>query len=429
MLIEGGTIVTLDPPEVSVADLRVEGERIVERGPGLRARPSEEVLDASGRLVLPGLVNAHTHLYGTLARGMRWPATRPRKLLEILEQVWWRLDRALDEETVYLSALVGGIEAALCGTTVLLDHHSSPGFIEGSLATVKRALEEVGIRSVLCYEVSDRNGVEGRDAGLAENVSFQQHHQDGKTRGMIGAHASFTLSEESLDRLAAAVDETGSSLHVHVAEDRHDVSHCHRKFGLGLAERFKQHGLITSRSILAHCVHLGPTEVELVHASGGWIAHNPRSNMNNSTGYAPTRAFSRAALGTDGIDQDMFAELRVAYLKKRDAGQRHALTDSLQLLAGGHRLAAALFGLPLGKLDVGGPADLLVLEYPSPTPLNAESLAGHLLFGIDRYHLRSVIVAGRFVVREREVVGVDVRAAYRRARKAAPALWKRMESL
>jgi putative selenium metabolism protein SsnA len=429
MLIEGATVVTLDPPEVSVADLRVAGDRIVERGPGLRPHAGEEVLDLSGRLVLPGLVNAHSHLYGTLARGMTWPSTRPRKLLEILERVWWRLDRALDEETVYLSALVGGIEAALCGTTVLIDHHSSPGFVEGSLATVKRALEEVGIRSVLCYEVTDRNGTAGRDAGLAENVSFQKAQKGGLTRGMVGAHASFTLSPSSLERLAEAVQETGSSLHVHAAEDRHDVSHCHRKYGLGLVERFKQHGLITSRSIFAHGVHLSPTDVEGVHASGGWIAHNPRSNMNNSVGYAPTRAFSRAALGTDGLDQDMFAEARAAYLKKRDAGQRQALGDTMQLLAGGHRLAAALFGLALGKLDVGGPADLLVLDYPSPTPLNAESLAGHLLFGIDRGHVSSVMVAGRFVVRERELVNVSPRIAYRRARKAAPLLWKRMESL
>jgi cytosine/adenosine deaminase-related metal-dependent hydrolase len=150
--------------------------------------------------------------------------------------------------------------------------------------------------------------------------------------------------------------------------------------------------------------------------------------MNSSVGYAPTGTFSRAALGTDGLDQDMLAEARCAYLKKRDAGQKSALNTTLQLLAAGHRLAAALFGLPLGKLDAGGPADLVILDYPSPTPLNTRSVAGHLLFGIGRQHVRSVLVAGQYVVRDRELPGVDVRAAYRKARKLAPLLWKRVEA-
>jgi putative selenium metabolism protein SsnA len=428
MLLEGATVVTLDPPDVGVADLRIEGDRIVERGSGLRPKRGEPVVELTGRLLLPGLVNAHTHLYGTLARGMPWPNTRPRKILDLLERAWWRLDRALDEETVYLSALIGGIEAALSGTTVLIDQHSSPSCIEGSLSTVQRALEEVGIRSVLSYEVTDRNGPEGRDLAVAENVSFQKQRQTDLTRGMVGAHASFTLSDETLDALAAAVEQTGSSLHVNVAEGKHDVTDCKKRFHSGLPERFDRHGLITARSILAHCVHLTPTQVGAVHEAGGWIAHNPRSNMNNSVGYAPAAAFSRAALGTDGLDQDLFAEARTAYLRMRDAGQRQALAATIQLLAGGHRLAAALFGLPLGKLDAGGPADMLVLDYPSPTPLNAGNLGGHLLFGISRCHVQSVLVAGRFVVRDRELQGVDVRSAYRRARKATPGLWKRMES-
>ena len=195
MLLRNAIVATLDPPAVAAADLRIGGDRIVERGLGLAAHADEEVLDLDGALVMPGLVNSHTHLYSALARGMPGPAAHPRTFREILERVWWRLDRALDEEMVFLSALVGAAEAALSGTTVLVDHHSSPSFIRGSLVCLKRAIESVGLRSVLCYEVTDRNGPEGRDAGAEENVAFQHHDQTPLTRGMIGGHASFTLSD------------------------------------------------------------------------------------------------------------------------------------------------------------------------------------------------------------------------------------------
>ena len=429
MLLRGATLVALDPPAVAAGEIRVAGDRIAERGTGLGPQAEDEVLDLDGALVLPGLVNGHTHLYGALARGMPGPAAHPRSFREILERVWWRLDRALDEEAVGLSALVGAIEAALSGTTVLIDHHSSPSFIPGSLAVIKRAVESVGLRSVLCYEVTDRNGSEGRDLGVQENVAFQREQQTALTRGMIGGHASFTLGGESLERLAQAVRDTGSSLHVHVAEDRSDVEDCHTRYGSSIPARLERHGLLGARALLAHCVHLDPDEVQDVHTRGGWIAHNPRSNMNNTVGYAAAAALRRAALGTDGMDEDMLAEARAAFLKMREAGRDDAYGAVLEMLAGGHRLAAALFGIPFGKLDTGGPADLVVLDYRPPSPLTSANLASHLLFGLDRSHVRSVMVAGRWVVRDRQLLGVDAPAAFARARGAAPALWERMAAL
>jgi len=429
MLLRNATLATLDPPAVAAADLRIGGDRIVERAAGLAPHPDEEVLELDGGLIMPGLVNSHTHLYSALARGMPGPSAHPRNFREILERVWWRLDRALDEEMVFLSALVGAAEAALSGTTVLIDHHSSPSFIRGSLVCLKRAIESVGLRSVLCYEVTDRNGPAGRDAGAEENVAFQHHDQTPLTRGMIGGHASFTLSDESLSRLAQAVRDTGSSVHVHVAEDALDVSDARDRYGCSVPDRLDRHGLIGARALLAHCVHLHPDEVQDVHTKGAWIAHNPRSNMNNTVGYAPVAAMRRAALGTDGMDQDMWAEARAAFLKMREAGREDAYGAALEMLAGGHRLAAALFGIPFGKLDVGGPADLVILDYRPPTRLHSENLAGHVLFGLDRSHVRSVLVAGRWVVSDRRLTGVDVRAAFARARDVAPALWQRMADL
>jgi putative selenium metabolism protein SsnA len=434
VLLKGATVATLDPPLVEAADLRVDGERIVERARSLAAVPGEEVLDLAGSVVVPGLVNAHTHLYSGLARGMPAPRVPPRNFVEILERVWWRLDRALDVESVYLSGLAGAIEAALSGTTLLIDHHSSPSFIRGSLSALRRALEEVGLRSALCYEVTDRNGTEGRDLGLEENEAFHSATSSASppsslTRGMIGGHASFTLSPESLDRLRALVERTGGALHVHAAEDKADVLDCRARYGIGLVQRLDAHGLLAARTLLAHCVHLTEAEIAEAYVRGCWVAHNPRSNMNNAVGYAPTASLKRAALGTDGMDGDMLAETRAAYLKMRDAGRDDAFPAALQLLAGGHRLAAALFGLPFGKLDAGAPADLVVLAYDPPTPLHTDNLGGHLLFGVDRSHVSSVMVAGRFVVRDRRVTTVDAAAAFARAREAARELWKRMDRL
>ncbi|HXB54313.1 MAG TPA: amidohydrolase family protein [Vicinamibacteria bacterium] len=429
MLLKNAALVALDPPGVERGDLRIEGETIGERSLAISPRPGEEVLDLAGALVLPGLVDAHTHLYSALARGMPGPARAPRSFVEILERVWWRLDRALDEESIYLSGLVGAIEAALSGTTLLVDHHASPSFIRGSLFVLRRAVEEVGLRSVLCYETTDRNGGEGRDRGIEENLAFLADPPTALSRGMVGAHASFTLNEETLARLAAAVRETGASLHVHMAEDQADVDDCRQRYAGGLVERFDRHGLLLPRTLLAHGVHLRPDEIEEAQARGAWIAHNPRSNMNNTVGHAPTDAFKQAALGTDGMGGDMLAEARAAYLKMKDAGRKDAVGATLRLLAGGQRLAAALFGLPFGSLDRGGPADLGVFDYPSPTPFRAENLGGHLLFGLDRSHLRSVLVRGRWVVRDRRLVTVDADAVFARARAAAEALWGRIERL
>jgi putative selenium metabolism protein SsnA len=429
MLLKDTTVATLDPPRVEWADLRIEGERIADRGPALTPAPGEEVLDLEGALVLPGLVNAHTHLYSALARGMPGPKEPPRTFVEILERVWWRLDRALDEESVYLSGLVGAIEAARSGTTVLFDHHASPSFIGGSLATLRRAVEEVGLRSVLCYETTDRNGLEGRDAGIEENRGFLAAGPTALTRAMVGGHASFTLSDESLDRLAGVVRDTNSSLHVHVAEDHADVEDSRQRGGAGVVERLRQHGLLVRRTLLVHGVHLSGPELLEAQASGAWMVHCPRSNMNNGVGHAPTVAFRRAALGTDGLDADMLAEARAAYLKMRDAGCADALDAALAMLVGAHRLAAAFFGVPLGTLERGAPADLVVLDYRPPTPLASENLAGHLLFGLDRSHVRSTMVAGRFVLRDRRVTTVDETAVIARARTAAAALWERMQRL
>jgi putative selenium metabolism protein SsnA len=429
VILRGAWLATLDPPAVERADLRVVDGRIAEKAASLTPLRGESVAEVAGRVVMPGLVNGHTHLYSALARGMPAPDSPPRDFVQVLERVWWRLDRALTLDDVETSALAGGIEAALSGTTFLVDHHSSPGAIRGSLAALRTGLEQVGLRSVLCYEVTDRNGPEGRDAGIEENVAFAREAKGPLTLAMIGAHASFTLSDETLERLREALATTACSLHVHVAEDRADVEDARARFGTSVPDRLERAGVLGGRTLCAHCVHLSPEEMNGIGQLGGWIAHNPRSNMNNHVGQASAEGLRRAVLGTDGMDGDMLAEARAAFLKMRDAGRADAFGLALQLVAGGHRLAAALTGLPFGKLDAGAPADLVVLDYDPPTPLHADNLGGHLLFGMDRSHVQHVLVAGEWVVRDRRITRLDAGVVRARARQAATGLWERMARL
>jgi len=427
-LLRNATLVDLRAARVERADLRIEGGRIAERGPGLVPRNGEEVVNLFDRLVMPGLVNAHGHLYSALARGMPGPRRAPRDFVEILEQVWWRLDRALDPESIYLSAMIGALDAIRAGTTCLIDHHASPAAIPGSLATVGRALGEAGLRGVLCYEVTDRGGLKERDEGLAETAEFLSSGTGPLLRGLVGAHAGFTLSQESMHKIGdlAGLHEVG--VHIHVAEDRADVENARKRHGMEPIERLAEAGCLTRRSLLAHGTHLSRDQLALAREHGAWLIHNARSNMNNRVGYAPVAEFGkRAALGTDGLGSDMFEEARTAYFKAQDGGAGLAPADVLALLDGGARLASELFGEPIGALEPGAAADLVVLDHQPPTPLDGGNLAGHLIFGLSSGMVESVMIGGRWVLRERRFPDLDVGAVASRARVAAAELWQRME--
>ena len=431
-LFKSALLVNLDPPRVERGDLRIAAGKIIERGSALEARDDEEVIYLEGKLVMPGMVCAHTHLYSALARGMPAPPRTPTNFNEILELVWWRLDRALDEETIYWSAMAGAMDAARAGTTCLFDHHASPSHISGSLQIVREAIERVGLRAVLCYEVTDRGGSAERDRGLEENRAFLNWTKQSATsspafRGLVGAHASFTLNDESLSRCAELMREFDAGLHIHAAEDMCDVNDARDKHGLGVAERLAKHGVLNNKTILAHGVHLSDEDIEIARAAGVWFAHNPRSNMNNQVGYAPIEKFGeRVVLGTDGIGADMFEEARSAFFKGRDEGLSLGADAWLRVLSNNHRLATQSFGDDIGSLAPGLAADLIVLDYKSPTPLTSENLAWHFAFGINSAAVESVMVNGRFVIRDRLHALDDV---YAEARKASEKLWAKMQTL
>lgn len=427
-LLKNGRLVSLWPPAVDASDIRIRDGTIVERGPALPTASDEHVFEVAGRLVLPGLVNAHTHLYSTLARGMPAPDTPPKNFYQVLENIWWRLDRALDEESIYYSALIGAIESLRCGTTTIIDHHASPCTIRGSLQIIAQALNEAGVRGVLCYEVTDRGGQQERDLGLQENDDFSQSNKNPLLRGLVGAHASFTLSDASLAACAELAKARESGVHLHLAEDGCDAKLSAQRYSRrNIVECFARLGLLSPKTLLAHGILLTGTDIATIRAHGCWLLHNACSNMNNDVGHAPVHKFGeRVALGTDGFPGDMFAETRLAFFKGRDAGNGLSADRYLQFLHGGHRLCSEIFGRKIGVLEAGAAADLIILDYPSPTPLEHDTLASHIVFGMKAEHVTEVMVAGEFLVRERKVSGLNLESIYQQARAAAQKLWTRI---
>jgi putative selenium metabolism protein SsnA len=422
----GGLVLkSLDPVVLEGADVVVEGGRVIEVG----VAPEDATRrDCDGCVIVPGNVCAHTHLYSALARGMPYDLDPPANFLQILQRIWWRLDRALDEDSIRASVLVGGAAALLAGTTTIVDHHASPNAIDGSLDVVADVLDELGIRSVLCYEVTDRDGPERAAAGIRENERFLGSARS-LARGLVGAHASFTLSEETLAGCVDLAAGKGSGIHVHVAEDAADQRDARARYGAPVVRRLADAGALTDRSLLAHCIHLEDEELSLVRDAGSWIAHNPTSNMNNSVGHAATGALGEhVALGTDGIGADMFAESRSAYFRARDEDVFTSITWPLERLAVGTRVVGQVFDeVDIGRIVPGAPADLAVLDYVPPTPLTAENVAGHWLFGIEARHVRDVLVAGDAVVADRRLVRADEDEIAADAKVAAARLWERLE--
>jgi putative selenium metabolism protein SsnA len=430
LAIVGATVVTnLDPPAVASGDVLVRDGRVAAVGSDAAAAIAER-LDATGCVVIPGNVVAHHHLYSALARGMPYRLAPPESFLQILQRIWWRLDRALDDEGVWLSAWSGGADALLAGTTTIVDHHASPNAIDGSLDRIADALGSLGVRSVLCYEVTDRDGPERAIAGVEENRRFLRAEHD-LARGMVGVHASFTVSPDTLAACIEVGREEGAPIHIHVAEDGADERDAVARYGTRVVDRLARADALQGGALLAHCVHVDEHEVALIREFGAWVAHNPRSNMNNRVGRAPVSVLGpNVALGTDGIDGDLFAESATAFWRAREEDPSVTPAWALERVAASARLAGAAWGEPLlGRIEPGAPADLVVLAYDPPTPLTAQNLSGHWVFGLSADHVRDVVVDGRIVVRDRRVATVPDGAPRARCRAAADALWRRMDEL
>jgi len=442
MLITGGTLITFGQANAVMPDsaLLIQGERIADLGPTaelVTRYPNEERLDARGRLVMPGLICAHTHFYGAFARGMAIPGQAPQNFPEILEKLWWRLDKALWSDDVRYSVLVCLMDAIRHGTTTLMDHHASPDVIAGSLDIIAEATLQAGVRACLCYEVTDRDGPDKARAGIAENARFiAEARRKGNPllAGTFGLHASLTLSDETLKECVDAAKDLDVGFHIHVAEDKADVRDSLKKSGLRVVERLNRLGILGPKTIAAHCVHVDAYEMDTLRETGTRVVHNPRSNMNNAVGTADVVTMLKrgieVGLGNDGFSNNMFTEMHTAYLvhKLSQGDPRVMGADQVMRMAFAHNALTAglFFPGPLGELSVGALADVILVDYVPTTPLTRDNFPWHIIFGVDGTGVDTTIVGGRVLMRDKELLTLDEEEICARARELAGKLWRRL---
>ncbi len=439
LILKNATVVNFQPSEVhSGWDIVVDSDRIIAAGPGAaEGMNADQVWDLKGAIVHPGLVCSHNHFYSGLSRGILANIDPTPDFISVLKNLWWRLDKALDRDMLKSSGEICCMDAIRNGTTSVIDHHASPRFIDGSLTVLKEAFEKVGLRGMTCFETTDRNSIEEMESGIAENVRFarqiDKEKQDGTWSGLmeahIGGHAPFTLPDRGLELLAEAAEQTGRGFHCHVAEDKYDASWSHHFYGKDLLVRLDDFGLMNSKTLVVHGLYLSEKDVEIMNQRNSFLAVNFRSNMNNGVGVQNhLKSLKNVALGTDGIGSDMWEEFKFAYFKHKDTGGPLWPGDFLGFLHNGNTLLERNFDDRFGKIEKGYKADLVISDYQAPTPLKAENIAGHIAFGQTSRDVRTVIVNGRVVLKDREFT-FDTSGIYEESREQAARLWDAMDNL
>jgi putative selenium metabolism protein SsnA len=445
MLITNGQIVVWGRDGGIIKDgaLLVEDDYIADIGDTfdlLNKYRDEEVIDARGSLVMPGNICAHTHFYGAFARGLSIPGNPPRDFPEILRRLWWQLDQVLTEEDVRFSALVCLLDAIKHGTTTLIDHHASASYVDGSLDVIADAVDQSGLRSVLCYEVSDRHGTDYTKASIDENLRFIKstgsRNLHNRIRGMFGLHASMSLSDVTLEACSTAVPN-GVGFHIHVAEHNADQDNSLEESGLRVVERLQRFGILGPNTIAAHCVHLSSNEIDILSETETWVTHQPRSNMNNGVGAAEVENMLqngvRVGLGNDGFSNNMWADWKMAYLlhKVVHHDPRRVSGDAIVEMGVGNNsaLASRLFDkFPVGVLEVGAYADIIIVDYEATTPLNYGNLPWHIIFGFEAGMVNTTICDGKVLMRDRQLLFLDELEIAERSRELAGEAWKRFTS-
>jgi putative selenium metabolism protein SsnA len=440
LLVGNGRLITHDDRQPFLEDgcVAIRDGLISAVGPAADLRAAythARYLDAKGRVIMPGLINTHTHLYSAFARGMALKDAAPANFTQILERLWWRLDKVLTLDDVHWSAMVGMIDCIHNGVTTIFDHHASPGAVPGSLFRIAEVARQTGIRACLCYEVSDRDGAEVATKSIAENRAFLEHCKqsaDSRLRGLFGLHASFTLSDRTLMRCRQVAADFDAGFHVHTAEALSDVDQCLREHGKRVVERWHDLGILNSRTLAAHCVHVSEREIDLLRESKTSVAHNPESNMANAVGCAPVlemmRRGVRVGLGTDGYTADIFESMKAAsLLQKHHSGDPGAgwAEPPAMLFCENAAIATEAFDHPVGKLVSGAHADIILVNYDPPTPLDAANLNGHILFGFTGGAVETAVIGGRIVMEDKKLLAIDEKEVMTKSRAVAAELWRR----
>ncbi len=440
LLVGNGIVVTRDDLNTIIDDgcIVIEKDKIVEVGitKNLKEKYLDyKFIDARGKLIMPGFINTHMHYYSTFARGIANDSHPAKCFLDILKGLWWRLDKKLTLEDVYYSAIVPMVDQIKNGVTTSFDHHSSPDGLRGSLFTIADAAKEVGIRSNLSYETSDRDGENVIKQSIEENIEFIKYcnrEKNDMIKGLFGLHASMTISENTVERCLTAIEGLNTGFHVHCAEGIEDVQDSMEKYGVGVIERWYKRGVLSDKTMAIHCVHITDEEMDMLKEKNSIVVNNPQSNMGNAVGTSQILKMAKKqillGLGTDGYTSDILESYKTG-----STIQRHEAKDSTvawvelpQMLFKGNRVITERFiDNSIGIIKEGALADVIIVDYNSPTPIYKDNIDSHILFGISGRHVETTIVNGKIIMMNRKLVNLDEERIRARSRELATEVWKR----
>ena len=437
LLVGNGKLITRDPalPYLEDGAVALDGEVVKEVGAlaDLKAKyPDAEFVDAKGGVIMPGLINVHTHIYSGLARGLAIDGNNPTNFLEVLEGMWWNIDRHLTLDGTRASAYATVLDCIRDGVTTIFDHHASFCEIPGSLFAIKDVCQELGIRANLCYEVSERDGEEKTRQSIQENADFAKwakEQDDDMIKAMFGGHALFTISDKTFEEMVKANDGM-TGFHIHVAEGMNDVYDSLRNYGCRPVNRLLYNGILGEKTMLGHCIHVSPAELDIIKETNTMVCHNPESNMGNAVGCSPVlQMYGKGiliGLGTDAYTHDMLESLKVLLpMQRHNAALPNVgwCEATGMLFENNAKICSRYFKKPLGVLKSGAAADVIVMDYKPFTPFSAENIDGHMLFGMMGKNCRTTIINGKVLYKDREFVGIDEERINAWTMEQAKKLW------
>jgi len=392
----------------------------------------KKIINADNKIVMPGFINIHMHFYSTFATGLN-KINPSNNFVDVLNNLWWKLDKKLDSKAIYYSTLAALINAVKHGTTTIIDHHSSPFSIRGSLFEIEKAVTRCGLRCSLCYEVSDRDGDKRAEEGIKENYEFIKYVKNKNSnfiKALFGLHASFTLTDKTL----AIASDIGNSLdtgfHIHCAEDVTDQKDSIRKYSMRVVERLNKFMITGDKSIFAHCVHLNEKEKDIIRMTSTAVAINPQSNANNAVGISDIKNFAKEnilyGIGTDAMTVNMMEELRAAlwlsHLKNKNPNPTLCFNDVSKMIENNVIIANRYFK-GIGEIKEGNFADIIIIDYYPCTPLRENNFSGHLIFGISRQRVDTTIVNGNILMENKEIKFIDEKEVGEKSIKISKKIW------
>ncbi len=441
MILKNGRVITQDKDRPYIEDgaVVIEGNKIiaVDTTENILAKYKEEdIIDVDGKVIMPGFINTHHHIYSAFARGMASSGKPNENFLEILENLWWKIDKKLSLEDLKYSAYTTYIDCIKKGVTTVFDHNASPFAVTGSLDSIADAAKDLGLRTCLCYEVSDRDGEKIAQEGIDENINFIKKYntdEQNMIKGMFGLHASFTLSDETLRKCDEELKGLNAGYHVHVAEGIDDLEQCLEKYGKRVVERLRDMNILGDKTIAVHCIHVTDDELNILRDTNTMVVHNPESNMGNAVGCQPFLELHQKGitigLGTDGYTSDMTESMKVANIIHKHVKQNPSVAWGevpVSMFENNRKIAQKYFSGDLGILRAGALADVIVVDYDPLTPMNENNINSHILFGFTGKDVVTTIIDGKVIMQDRKLVGINEKEVFKTSREVAKKLWDRM---